>query len=158
VTPGGSGENRSLTVAAAAKQSGPAGLRLRVPDGTSTSTLLVTVRVGTGGSDTLTGDSGTDLIFGLAGANTLNGGGIDLLCGGNRNDTLTGGAGDDTLDGGRGDDARSGDDGADVLRGGAGRDRLTGGAGVDAFDARLPPQDLVAATRLTRHAPSSRSM
>ena len=135
VTLTGTGASRSLTVKAADKKTGTATLTFRVSDGTSMSTLTVTVRVGTTGSDALTGDDGTDLIFGLAGANTLNGGaGIDLLCGGNGNDTLQGGAGDDRLDGGRGDDTLNGGDGADILRGGAGTDRLTGGTGVDTFD------------------------
>jgi bacillolysin len=134
ITFGGSGENRTMTVRAASKQSGTAKITVKVSDGTNTTTLAVTVMVGTQNPDTITGTSGADIIFGLAGQGTLSGaGGLDLVCGGNGNDTISGGDGNDVLDGGRGDDVLNGQAGNDKLFGNAGRDTLTGGTDADSF-------------------------
>ena len=131
---GGSGNNRTLTVTAAAKRSGSTTITLNVSDGTVSVPLIVTVMVGSSADETLNGTTGADMMFGLAGRNTLNGNaGNDLLCGGNSNDTLNGGAGNDILDGGKGDDALDGGADSDILRGGTGNDTLTGRAGADAF-------------------------
>jgi serralysin len=74
------------------------------------------VKVGTAGSDFLSGGAGNDSLSGE--------GGSDQLFGAGGNDTLSGGAGNDTLSGG---------DGADRVLGGSGRDYLFGGAGADTF-------------------------
>jgi RTX calcium-binding nonapeptide repeat (4 copies) len=131
---GGSGNNRSLTVAAAPRQSGTATITLVLSDGLTTVPVVVTVIVGTDRNETLNGTAGTDMIFGLAGKNTLNGNaGDDLLCGGNSNDTLNGGDGNDILDGQNGSDHLDGGAGNDILRGQLGSDTLTGGSGADFF-------------------------
>lgn len=131
---GGSGNNRTLSVTAAAGKKGSATLTLDLSDGTVTVPFVVTVIVGSAKNETLNGTSGTDMIFGLGGKNTINGNaGNDLLCGGNGVDTMSGGAGNDVLDGQNGDDTLSGDDGDDTLRGNHGNDTLTGGAGADSF-------------------------
>jgi hypothetical protein len=135
---GGSGASRTLTVTAANKKNGTATLTIGVSDGANTTTVVVTVMVGSDKNDTLSGTNGADMIFSLAGANTLSGqGGNDLLCGGNGNDSISGGDDADTLDGGRGDDVLVGGADNDILRGGAGNDRLTGGAGTDSFDGGM---------------------
>jgi RTX calcium-binding nonapeptide repeat (4 copies) len=94
---GGSGANRTLTATAVAGRTGTAVLTVRVSDGQASGSVLVTVRVGSNGNNTLPGDADTDLAFGQNGNDTLSGlGANDLLCGGNGNDTLTGGDSDDT--------------------------------------------------------------
>jgi len=132
---GGSGANRTLTLSAVPKRSGTADVTVRVSDGTSSSTLLVQVAVGTSSTETITGTSGADVIFGLGGQGTLSGlGGADLLCGGNGADTINGGDGNDVLDGGRGDDVLNGGADNDRLLGNSGADRLTGEGGADSFN------------------------
>jgi len=131
---GGSGNNRTVTITAAAKKSGTATITLNLSDGKVTVPAVVTVKVGSDSNETLTGTSGIDMMFGLAGRNTLNGNaGNDLLCGGNANDTINGGDGNDILDGAKGDDALNGGNDNDLLRGSSGNDSLTGGAGADSF-------------------------
>jgi Ca2+-binding RTX toxin-like protein len=138
---GGSGANRSVTIGAADKQSGTAVVAVKVSDGTDTTTLNLTVKVGTPQNETLTGTSGVDLLFGMNGRNTLNGlGGNDLLCGGNGDDTLDGGDGNDALGGGRGNDTLGGGDGDDTLTGGQGADSFSGGAGADVAIDFTPSQ------------------
>jgi VCBS repeat-containing protein len=137
LVPGGNGTNsanRTLTLNAAARNSGTATITVTVSDGTAKTELPVTLRVGTQSSETITGGAGTDVIFGLGGSGILEGaGGADLMCGGNGNDTLGGGDGNDVLDGGRGDDRLNGGIGEDRLFGKAGADTLTGGTGADFF-------------------------
>jgi hypothetical protein len=58
----GSGANRTLS--AAPKRSGTAIVTVTVSDGTTSSTLLVTVKVGTSCTETITGTIGTDVFFG----------------------------------------------------------------------------------------------
>lgn len=131
---GGSGANRTLSVAAAAKKTGQAAITLNLSDGKVTVPVIVTVVAGSDQSETLNGTSGADMIFGLSGQNIIKGSaGNDLLCGGNGGDTIGGGDGDDVIDGGNGNDAISGGDGNDTLRGSSGNDTLTGGAGADLF-------------------------
>ena len=131
---GGSGANRTLSLSAAPRKSGTAIITVSVSDGTATTTLPVTVYVGTQASETITGTAGTDVMFGLGGSGVLAGaGGTDLICGGNGNDTLGGGGGNDVLDGGRGDDRLNGGIGEDRLFGKAGADTLTGDTGADFF-------------------------
>ena len=131
---GGSGANRTLSLSAAPRKSGTAIITVSVFDGTATTTLPVTVYVGTQASEAITGAAGTDAIFGLGGSGVLDGaGGTDLICGGNGGDTLQGGDGNDVLDGGRGEDRLNGGIGEDRLFGKAGADTLTGGADADFF-------------------------
>ena len=131
---GGTGYSRTLTVTAAARMNGSATLTLSLTDGTATTTIEVTVIVGSDQSETLNGTGGTDMIFGRSGKNTLTGNaGNDLLCGGNSNDTLSGGVGNDILDGEHANDTLDGGDGNDILRGDSGNDTITGGTGADAF-------------------------
>jgi Ca2+-binding RTX toxin-like protein len=131
---GGTGANRTLSVAAAAKKTGQAAITLNLSDGKVTVPVMVTMVVGSDQSETLNGTSGADMMFGLSGQNIIKGNaGNDLLCGGNGGDTIGGGDGDDTIDGGNGGDTISGGDGNDTLRGGSGNDTLTGGIGADLF-------------------------
>jgi hypothetical protein len=99
------------------------------------------VRIGTSGSDQLTGTGANDLIYALDGDDVVKGGiqrdclvggnGADTLEGENHNDVLVGGAGADQLDGGLHDDKLYGGEGDDVLRGGQHDDHLDGGPGFD---------------------------
>ncbi|WP_088893140.1 S8 family serine peptidase [Leptolyngbya ohadii] len=96
-------------------------------------------KVGTTGSDQLTGTSQTDNLLGQGGSDRLTGlrgfdwldgaGGKDRLRGNQGNDLLTGGAGADRLLGDGGDDTLLGNAGRDILQGGKGADLLWGGAG-----------------------------
>jgi hypothetical protein len=105
LTLGGSGAQRTLTLSGAANRSGRATITLSVGDGHASATLPLQVRIGTSGSDILSGGAGTDLLFGLARGDALRGkGGSDLLCGGAGNDILAGGAGADSFSGGAGTD------------------------------------------------------
>ncbi|QYX56875.1 hypothetical protein K1T73_00185 [Roseovarius sp. SCSIO 43702] len=71
---------------------GQPGLSLATLD----TSLIAAPRIGTGGSDVLTGGAGDDLIWGEAGNDTLHGGaGDDILMGGAGADRLTGGTGSD---------------------------------------------------------------
>lgn len=134
----GSGASRTIAVTAAARRSGTAVLTFSVSDGVNSTTLVVTVVVGTDDPDVLVGTSGADMLFGKGGNDLIGGlGDGDLLCGGNGIDTLVGGDGDDSLDGGRGGDVLFGGEGDDVLRGGAGNDLLLGEAGDDALTGGL---------------------
>jgi Ca2+-binding RTX toxin-like protein len=120
---GGSGANRTVSIAHAAKETGTAVLTIGVSDGTTTSTVTITVRIGTNAPETLVGTSGADLILGGQGNDTMSGlAGADVLCGGNGNDALSGGAGRDALGGERGDDSLSGGADPDVFSGGQGAD------------------------------------
>ncbi|HEU5102518.1 MAG TPA: Ig-like domain-containing protein [Roseiflexaceae bacterium] len=138
---GGSGANRNVSISAADKQSGTAVVAVKVSDGTDTTTLNLTVKVGTPQDETLSGTNGVDMLFGMNGRNTLDGlGGNDLLCGGNADDTLNGGDGNDALSGGRGNDALGGGGGDDTLTGGQGADNFSGGAGADTATDLTPSQ------------------
>ena len=132
VTFGGAGASRTVAITVAPGQSGTATITIGVNDGFQTTTTTITVKVGSMGSDSLTGGSGADLLIGGLGGDTLSGaGGADVLCGGLGGDTLSGGDGNDALEGERGADTLSGGDGNDVLRGGQGDDALAGNAGDD---------------------------
>ena len=85
---------------------------------------------GTGGNDTIIGDSLANVINGQAGDDTLQGGqGADMLFGGDGNDIVTGGEDNDVLMGGNGADILQGGEGGDLIFGGAGDDTLVGGDG-----------------------------
>lgn len=132
ITFGGSGANRTLTVAPVAGKSGSATVTLKVSDEAATTSITMKVLVGTSSSDNMTGSNGPDILFGGNGNDTLQGGGgNDLLCGGAGNDKLYGSDGNDTLDGGAGKDTLYGQDNDDTLFGGADDDTLQGGDGVD---------------------------
>jgi hypothetical protein len=134
----GSGEIRTIVISGAAGVSGVSVVRFDLSNGTTTTPVVVTFKVGTNGNNTINGTAGIDMLFGLNGNNVLNGGaGGDLLCGGNGNDTLNGGVGNDTLDGGADDDTLNGGAGNDILRGMNGTDSLTGGTGADRFSGGL---------------------
>lgn len=120
---GGSGANRTVSIAHAAKKTGTAVLTIGVSDGTTTTSVTINVRIGTGAHETWTGTSGVDLILG--------GGGIDSISGLAGADVLCGGTGDDTISGGGGNDALGGEKGADTLSGGADADAFSGGQGAD---------------------------
>ncbi|WP_454083540.1 RCC1 domain-containing protein [Georgenia sp. Marseille-Q6866] len=139
---GGDGANRTVSL----RVSPGAGARAATVEVTAeaasgTSTLTVSVRVGTSGPDTLRGTPGADLLLGGRGADTLTGrDGADTLCGGlgddrllgsDREDTLVGGDGRDDLGGGDDGDLLAGGDGNDVLRGQDGEDTLVAGNGDD---------------------------
>ena len=120
---GGSGSNRKITVSPDSKKTvGTAVVTITANDGHGhVVTLLITVIVGTSGSETLVGTSGPDIIFGVKGTDLLFAGdGNDLVCGGSGGDVIRGGNGNDTIDGQGGNDAIFGDAGNDILRGGSG--------------------------------------
>jgi VCBS repeat-containing protein len=122
----GSDASRKMTVNAVDGRSGTAILTITVSDGQDSDMVdgLVTVTVGGGGKDTLTGGNGADLLLAQSNNDTLTGGdGNDLLCGDSGGDTISGGTGDDSLGGGSG---------SDLLTGGSGADRFSGGSGTDA--------------------------
>jgi Ca2+-binding RTX toxin-like protein len=78
---------------------------IRVFDGTTTTSLLLRLAVGTRQADTLGGTKGADLLLGRGGNDRLRGrAGNDILCGGPGADTLHGGPGLDLLRGGPGPD------------------------------------------------------
>ena len=136
ITFGGTGANRTVTIATASGKSGLATITLTVRDGTSSSATSIKIVVGGSSNDSLTGSSGVDMLFGGNGNDTLQGGGgNDLLCGGNGDDSLYGSNGDDTLDAGSGNDRLYGEDGNDTLLGGKGNDQLLGGDGTDTLRA-----------------------
>jgi len=94
----GSGAARTMTVSTVDGRSGTAILTVTVSDGQASGTVQVTVMVGGGGKDTLTGGAGADLLLAQSNNDTLTGGdGNDLLCGDSGGDTLSGGVGDDSL-------------------------------------------------------------
>jgi VCBS repeat-containing protein len=133
---GGSGANRTVTVATVSGKSGLATITIAVRDGTSSAATSIKIVVGGGSNDNLTGSAGADMLFGGNGNDTLQGGGgNDLLCGGNGDDSLYGSNGDDTLDAGSGNDRLYGEDGTDTLLGGKGDDALRGGDGNDTLRA-----------------------
>jgi VCBS repeat-containing protein/predicted outer membrane repeat protein len=135
VTFGGSGANRTVTIATVSGRSGSATVIVTVRDGTSVAATTIGVSAGTSNNDTLSGNGSTDMLFAGNSQDTLSGnGGIDLLCGGQGDDQLTGGDGDDTLDGSQGQDRLDGGVGNDALFGGQGDDTLTGAGGADRFD------------------------
>jgi len=130
----GTGENRTVNVTGVAGRSGTAVITVTVSDGEDSTTLDVTVKIGTTANNLITGTTGPDMLFGLPGNDTLNGdAGNDLLCGARGNDNLNGGDGNDVLDGEGGNDNLNGGNGDDRLLGGADRDNLTGGPGADFF-------------------------
>jgi predicted extracellular nuclease len=134
----GTGPTRSIAITANARRSGTAVLVFELDDGLATTSLTVTVRVGTSANETLSGTAGVDLMFGLGGDDEIDGlGGNDLICGSNGDDLLMGGVGADILEGQNGNDTLLGGDDNDLLRGGLGNDSLTGGTGADSFNGGL---------------------
>ena len=122
----GSGAARTMSVSTVDGRSGTATLTVTVTDGQDSDKVPVTVQVGGGGKDTLTGSTGADLLLAQSNNDTLSAGdGNDLLCGDSGSDTLTAGAGDDSLGGGSGNDRLSGGSGADRFSGGSGTDSAT---------------------------------
>ena len=122
----GSGAIRTMSVSTVDGRSGTAILTVKVSDGQASGSVEVTVKVGGGGKDTLTGGSGADLLLAQSNNDTLTGGaGNDVLCGDSGNDILTGGDGDDSLGGGSGGDRLTGGSGADRFNGGSGTDTAT---------------------------------
>jgi hypothetical protein len=124
---GGSGADRTVTLNAANKKSGTAVVTVIATDADGgSSSVVITVFVGTNKHDVLNGTAGADLILGRNGNDALAASGdVDLLGGGRGVDTLDAGAGDDTMSGGAGDDVLTGGAGADVFDGGAGSDTAT---------------------------------
>jgi Ca2+-binding RTX toxin-like protein len=138
---GGSGTTRTMTVSTVDGRSGTAILTVTVSDGQDSGTVEVTVMVGGGGKDTLTGGTGADLLLAQSNNDTLTGGdGNDLLCGDSGGDTLSGGEGDDSLGGGSGTDRLTGGLGADRFSGGSGTDTATdySADGGDTSDGTIP--------------------
>jgi VCBS repeat-containing protein len=122
----GSSATRTMTVRTIDGRSGTATLTITVTDGQANDKVPVTVKVGGGGKDTLTGTAGADLLLAQSNNDTLTGDeGNDLLCGDSGGDTLSGGAGDDSLGGGSGSDRLTGGSGADRFNGGSGTDTAT---------------------------------
>jgi VCBS repeat-containing protein len=137
----GTGGARTMTVSTVDGRSGTATLTVTVSDGQASGTVPVTVTVGGGGKDTLTGGIGADLLLAQSNNDTLTGGdGNDLLCGDSGGDILSGGVGDDSLGGGSGTDRLTGGSGADRFSGGSGTDTATDltGAEGDTTDGTIP--------------------
>lgn len=124
---GGSGANRTVTIAAVPKnQVRNATITITAGEDSAAASVTITVIVGTNKHETLGGTSGADMIFGLNGHDAIYGhDGNDLLCGANGEDTLNGGNGDDTLIGANGKDTFTGGAGADFFSGGNGKDAAT---------------------------------
>jgi Ca2+-binding RTX toxin-like protein len=96
VTFTGTQTSRKVKIAAVPGKSGTAVLSIKVSDGVNSSVTPITVKVGGGGADTITGTAGADLLIGGAGDDKLSGGaGNDILTGGLGTDLLTGGTGAD---------------------------------------------------------------
>jgi VCBS repeat-containing protein len=137
----GNGSTRTMTVSTVDGRSGTAILTVVVSDGQATGSVQVSVTVGGGGKDTLTGGTGADLLFAQSNNDTLTGGdGNDLLCGDSGGDILSGGAGDDSPGGGTGTDRLTGGSGADRFSGGSGTDTATDftAAEGDTSDGTIP--------------------
>jgi len=89
-------------------------------NGTSSYGVIVNLGTGTGAGDTLIGIEG---VLGSGGDDSLTGDSVaNLLSGAAGHDGLRGESGNDTLQGGDGNDSMTGGAGADVLQGGAGSD------------------------------------
>ncbi|MBD2042558.1 CAP domain-containing protein [Microcoleus sp. FACHB-672] len=90
-------------------------------------------RIGTNGSEALTGSTGNDIILGLGGNDTVSGAaGNDYANGNIGNDTVKGDAGDDTILGGQNEDFVMGGAGDDqMVNGNKGNDQVYGGDGHD---------------------------
>ena len=128
----GTSSGRTLVVKTVRANPGTAVITLTATSGAASSTLLITVRQGGSGNDTITGGDGTDVLFGQGGRDTLNGGaGNDIICGAAGNDIVNGGDGNDVVSGDGGKDTVSGGTGADLLIGGDADDTLNGGVGTD---------------------------
>jgi predicted extracellular nuclease len=126
--------DRTIAITADNKASGTGELTFTLSDGVNDVTFTISVQIGTGANETLTGTDGADLIVGGPGNDALSGlGGVDVLCGGNGVDALFGGDGNDLLDGDKGNDSLVGGAGDDILRGGQGVDVLSGGDDADVF-------------------------
>jgi Ca2+-binding RTX toxin-like protein len=129
---------RNLLITGTPGVSGASVITLNLSDGTTTTPVVITFKVGTSGNNTLNGTSGIDMLFGMNGNDVLNGGAnSDLLCGGNGADTLNGGDGNDVLNGESGDDILNGGADNDHLFGAAGTDTMTGNLGSDYFNGGL---------------------
>jgi VCBS repeat-containing protein len=137
----GSGAARTMFVSTVDGRSDTATLTVTVSDGQATGSVQVTVTVGGGGKDILTGGTGADLLLAQSNNDTLTGGdGNDLLCGDSGSDTVSGGVGDDSLGGGSGTDRLTGGSGADRFSGGSGTDTATDftAAEGDSTDGTIP--------------------
>ena len=137
----GSGAARTMTVSTVNGRSGTATLTVTVTDGQARGSVPVTVKVGGGGKDTLTGGNGADLLLAQSNNDALSGGdGNDLLCGDTGSDTISGGAGNDSLGGGSGNDRLTGGSEADRFSGGSGTDTATDftAAEGDTTDGTIP--------------------
>jgi VCBS repeat-containing protein len=139
----GNGTARTMTVSAVDGRSGTAALTVTVSDGQANGKgqVTVTVMVGGGGKDTLTGTAGADLLLAQSNNDTLTGeDGNDLLCGDSGGDILSGRGGDDSLGGGSGTDGLTGGAGADSFSGGSGTDTATDFAAAegDTSDGTIP--------------------
>lgn len=110
------------------------------------STAPLTIALGAGAKQSVTGGGGPDAITGGPTDDLIAaGGGDDVVDAGDGNDSLTGGAGADRLQGGPGNDVLDGGDdddpaidggfGDDAIAGGKGNDALRGGAGDDTFSS-----------------------
>lgn len=107
-----------------------------------------TLRAGSVGTYTFSGDDGNDLLVGGSGNDVLDGGegddriegrgGNDSIAAGGGNDTVDAGLGGNTIDGGTGNDSLVGATGNDVyvMADDWGDDIVTDGGGFDAFDMR----------------------
>ncbi len=101
----GTGERHTAHVTATAGRSGSATATITVSDGTTTSSVDLSLQAGGNGPDTLEGTAGSDVLLGQNGIDTLTGlGRSDLLCGGRGDDVMTGGLRADHFSGGHGSD------------------------------------------------------
>ena len=127
ITFGGSGADRTVTIATNARATGNSVVTVTVTDlEGKTASVDITVIVRGNGANTLTGTLGADLLIGRNGADVISGlGSNDLASGGKGDDTIGGGDGDDTMFGGMGNDTLTGGAGADGFRGGQGADTAT---------------------------------
>jgi len=88
--------SRQVAIDTVAGKTGTAVVTIKVSDGKLSSTTPITVKVGGGGADTLTGTEGADLLVGGANNDKLDGkGGNDTLMSGTGIDQMLGGSGAD---------------------------------------------------------------
>ncbi len=144
VTFGGSGTNRTLTIAPSGFGSADLIVSVTTPDDTGDYFELL-VDSGDDSPDgvNISGDM-SSMVLSRGGADQVNtGDGIDLICAGAQRDTeINSGRGDDTIDGGPDTDVLDGADGNDIIRGGDGGDTLIGNADNDTLEGGSGPDSL----------------
>jgi Ca2+-binding RTX toxin-like protein len=115
----------------------------------TTRTKRVTVTIGLGANDGVTGEKDNVLddvevvLGGLAGDVLTGEDGANTLVGGAGADQLNGLGGDDNLNGGTGADVLAGGSGDEIITGGPKPDKISGGSGDDVINAKDSSKDTI---------------